>query len=149
MTARTTWTVAIAGLLGVNVIAAVTLAVLAHRGGAQVIPDYYAKASHYDDQMARSAVSQALGWRVDVQLAGGVVDATVVDAAGRSIDDARVRVTGYQRAHASEPIDVVLTAAADGRYRGTVAARRGWYDLEVTASAGASRFSRLVAVEAR
>ena len=149
MTARTTWTVAIAGLLGVNVIAAVSLAVLANRGAAQVIPDYYEKAAHYDDELARSATSHALGWRVDVTLAGGAVDAAVFDAAGRPLDGARVRVTGYQRAHAAEPLDVVLTGAGAGHYRSALALRGGWYDLVAAVDAGGSRFTRRVAVEAR
>jgi len=149
MTPRTTWTLAIVGLLGVNVVAAVILAVVANCGGAQVIPDYYAKAAHYDDELARSAVSQALGWRVDVVVVGGVIDAEVFDAAGQPIDRARVRVTGYQRAHASAPIDVVLVRAAPGRYRAELLARDGWYDLVAAVDAGASHFSRRVTVEAR
>ena len=149
MTARTRWTVAIVGALAVNVIAAVTLAVLANRGAAQVIPDYYAKAAHYDDELARSAASQALGWRVDVTVQGGVIDAAVIDAAGRPIEGAQVRVTGYQRAHAAELIDVALVSSGPGHYHGALAARRGGYDLVATVELGASRFSRRVAVEVR
>jgi nitrogen fixation protein FixH len=149
MTARTKWAVAIVGLLAVNVIAAVTLAVLANRGAAQVIPDYYAKAAHYDDELARSAASQALGWRIDVMVQGGAIDAAVIDAEGRPIEGAQVRVTGYQRAHAAEPIVVALVSSGPGRYHGALAGRRGWYDLLVTVELGASRFSRRVTVEMR
>lgn len=147
--ARSKWPFAIAGLLAVNVIAAATLAVLANRGGAQVIPDYYAKASHYDDELSRSAASQALGWRVDVALIGGRVDATVTDAAGKPIEVARVRLTGYQRAHASERFDVELSAAAGGHYRGVVPGRPGWYDLVASAQTAGAHFTRRLVVEAR
>jgi nitrogen fixation protein FixH len=149
MTARSKWPFAIAGLLAVNVIAAVTLAVLANRGGAEVIPDYYAKASHYDDELARSAMSQALGWRVEVALAGTRIDATVSDAAGKPIEAARVRITGYQRAHASELIDVELIATYAGHYRGAVPGRAGWYDLVASVEAGDAHFTRRVVAEAR
>ena len=88
MTAGWKWSVAIVGLLAVNVIAMVVLAVLAHHGGAQVIPDYYAKATHYDDELTRSSRSKALGWRVAVSIDGAAIDATVVDAAGAPIADA-------------------------------------------------------------
>jgi nitrogen fixation protein FixH len=149
MTARSKWPFAIAGALAVNVIAAVALAVLARRGAAQVIPDYYAKAAHYDDELARSAASQALGWRVDVTLTGGRVEATVSDATGAPIDAARVRITGYQRAHASELIDVELTATARGHYRGAMSARAGWYDLVASVETGAAQFTRRVVAEAK
>jgi len=43
------WTIAIAGLLGVNVVASVVLAMTASHGSSQVIPDYYERAVHYDD----------------------------------------------------------------------------------------------------
>ena len=149
MTARTTWTAAIVGLLAVNAIAAITLAVLANHGAAQVIPDYYTKAAHYDDELDRSTISRSLGWRVDVALGRGAIDAAVFDAAGRPIEGARVRVTGYQRAHAAEPIDVVLATASAGRYHAQVDDRAGWYDLVVAVDARGSQFSRHVAAEAR
>jgi nitrogen fixation protein FixH len=149
MTAQRTWLVAIAGLLGVNVVAMIVLAVVANHGTSQVIPDYYARAAHYDDELARSTVSQALGWRVDVAIDRGAIAATVRDAAGQAIDGAQVRITGYQRAHASDAVDVALSVAATGHYRGTVPARRGWYDLVAVVDARGARYTQHVVVEAR
>jgi nitrogen fixation protein FixH len=147
--ARWTWTLAIAGLLAANVVAMATLAVVAHRDAAQVIPDYYARATRYDDELTRSAASRALGWRVDLAVASGTVDAVVSDASGRPITGARVRVTGYHRAHASERLDLELTAAAAGRYRGVIAGRIGRYDLEASVEAAGAHYSQRVTVEAR
>jgi nitrogen fixation protein FixH len=149
MTAQRTWLVAIAGLLGVNVVAMIVLAVVANHGTSQVIPDYYARAAHYDDELARSTVSQALGWHVDVAIDRGAIAATVRDATGQAIDGARVRITGYQRAHASEGLDVALFAEADGRYRGVVRAQPGRYDLVAAVDARGARYTQHVVVEAR
>jgi nitrogen fixation protein FixH len=149
MTAGRTWLLAIAGLLAANVIAMAILAVVAHRGGAQVIPDYYARAAHYDDELASSSSSQALGWHIEVAIVGDVIDAMVVDASGAPIDGAAVHITGYQRAHASDLVDIALGATAAGHYRGTLAARRGWYDLVARVDARGARYSRRVVVEAR
>lgn len=149
MTARWRWLLAIAGLLGANVVAMAILAVVASHGGAQVIPDYYARAAHYDDELASSSRSQALGWRVGVSVAGHAIDATVVDAAGTPIDGATVRITGYHRAHASDVVDIVLAATAAGHYRGTMPERRGWYDLVARVDARGARYTRRVVVEAR
>jgi nitrogen fixation protein FixH len=149
MTARWKWLIAIAGLLVANLIAMVILAVAANRGGAQVIPDYYAKATRYDDELASSTRSQALGWRVDVSIAGDAIDATVVDASGAAITGATVRITGYQRAHASEVVVVVLAAVDAGHYRGAMPGRRGWYDLVARVDARGERYTRRLVVEVR
>jgi len=149
MTPQRKWLVAIAALLGANVVAMVVLAVVASHGTSQVIPDYYARAVHYDDEMARATVSRALGWRVEIAMIGGAIDATVRDAAGRAIDGARVRVTGYQRAHAADAVDVALSAATAGHYRSAVAARPGRYDLVATVDAGSARYTQHLVVEAR
>jgi nitrogen fixation protein FixH len=149
MTAAWKWLIAIAGLLIANVLVMVTLAVIANRGGAQVIPDYYARATHYDEELASAARSQALGWRIDVAIAGDAIDVTVVDASGAAITGATVRITGYQRAHASEVVDVVLTAADAGHYRGALLGRRGWYDLVACVDARGERYTERFVVEAR
>lgn len=149
MTARRKWPLAIGGLLIGNVIAMVVLAVVANDGGTQVIPAYYDRAAHYDDELARASASRALGWHAEVAIAAGAIDVTVSDAAGRAVDGARVRVTGYQRAHAGEPVDVELARVGDGQYRAGVRERRGWHDLTVVADRGDAHYQQRVAVEAR
>lgn len=149
MTPKLKWIIAIAGLLGANVVAMVILAVIANNGTNEVIPNYYARAAHYDDELARSSVSQALGWRVEVAIAGGAIDATVRDAAGLAIDGAQVRITGYQRAHAAEPIDVALSAAAGGHYGGAVRPQAGRYDLVAVVDARGARYTQRLVVDAR
>ena len=149
MTPRLTWTLAITGLLAVNVAAMVILAVVANDGATQVIPAYYDKAAHFDDEIDRASASRALGWHAEVAMARGAVEVTVSDAAGRAIDDARVRITGYQRAHAAETLDVELAMVGGGRYRGEVREHLGWHDLTVVADRGAAHYLQHVAIEAR
>ena len=148
MTAGMKWLLAIAGLLAANVIAMVVLTVVAHHGTSQVIPAYYDKAVHYNNELDRSATSRALGWHAEVAIAGGAIDVAVADASGAALDGARVRVTGYQRAHADDTVDVVLAATGRGHYRGP-AARRGWHDLTVIAERDGAQYTQHVAVEAR
>jgi nitrogen fixation protein FixH len=149
MTAWWKWLLAITGLLAANVVAMGILAVVACHDGAQVIPDYYARAAHYDDELASSSRSQALGWHVEVSVAGDAIDATVIDAAGAPIDGAEVRVTGYQRAHASDAVDVLLAARGAGHYRGALPGRRGSYDLVARVDARGAHYTRRLVVEAR
>ena len=149
MTPRKAWAIAIVGLLGVNVVAMVILAVVANDGGTQVIPAYYDKAAHYDDEIDRARVSRALGWHAGVVMAGGAIEVVLSDAAGHAIDGATLRVTGYHRVHAADPFDVVLAKAGGGRYRGDVRDRPGWHDLTVVADRAGVRYLQHVTVEAR
>jgi nitrogen fixation protein FixH len=149
MTARWKWLIAVGGLLAANMVAMIVLLVVAHRDGAQVIPDYYARATHYDDELTSSSRSLALGWRLDVSVAGDAIDASVVDASGAPITGAAVHVTGYQRAHASDVVDIALAATGGGHYRGAMPARRGWYDLVARVDARGVRYTRRVVVEVR
>jgi nitrogen fixation protein FixH len=149
MTARRTWIFAIVGLLGANVVAMTILAVVATNGGTQVIPAYYDKAAHYDDELDRAEVSRVLGWHADVVMAGGAIDVVVSDAVGGPIDGASVRITGYQRAHASDELNVALHALGGGHYRGEFHERRGWHDLTVFAARASARYMQHVAIEAR
>jgi len=130
-------------------VAGINAFIAAHHGSAQVIPDYYAKATHYDDELDSSSRSRALGWRVDLAAAGDVIDATVVDAAGAPITDAAVHITGYQRAHAAETVDIALAATSAGHYRGALPGRRGWYDLVARVEARGAQYTRRIVVEAR
>ena len=149
MTAGSKWLLAIAGLLVANVIAMLTLAVAANRGGAQVIPDYYARATHYDDELDSSSRSQALGWHVDVTVAGDAIDAAVMDASDAPIVGAAVHMTGYQRAYAAETVDIALAATSAGHYRGMMSGRRGWYDLVARVEARGAQYTQRIVVEAR
>ena len=149
MTPRIRWIVAIAGLLFGNVVAMVILAVVANNGATQVIPSYYDKAAHYDDEIDRASASRALGWHTEVAIAGGAIDVMVSDGAGQAIDGARVRITGYQRAHAVDGLDVELAMVGAGHYRGSVRERRGWHDLTIAADRGDAHYLQHVAVEVR
>jgi nitrogen fixation protein FixH len=149
MTAAMRWWLAIGGLLAANVIAMVLLAVVANDGGTQVIPAYYDRAVHFDDEIDRASASRALGWHAEVAIAAGAIDVTMSDASGHAVDGARVRVTGYQRAHAGDPVDVELARVGGGHYRAGLRERRGWHDLTVLAELGDAHYQQHVAIEAR
>lgn len=149
MTPAMRWWLVISGLLVGNALAMVLLAVIAGDGGTQVIPAYYDRAVHFDDEIDRASASRALGWHAEVAIAAGQIDVTMSDGSGHPVDDARVRVTGYQRAHAGEPVDVELARVGGGHYRAGLRERRGWHDLTVVAERGDAHYQQRVAVEAR
>ena len=149
MTAATKWTIAIVVLLGRNVSALVALATAANTSKAQIIPDYYDRAAHYDDALDEATRSVATGWTAQVALARTTVEVSARDAAGRPLEGATVRVTGYPRVHAVDALDVSLMARGAGRYAVTLAAPvHGAYDLRVTVERDGQRYVQAASIEA-
>lgn len=95
MNPTTKWILAIVGLLAGNMVAMGVLIAASHNGASQVIPQYYDKAVHYDDQIDQAKRNARLGWPVGAVVQG---DTLVVTGAP---DGATVHVTGYPRAHAN------------------------------------------------
>ncbi len=148
MTPKTRWIVAILVLLGGNVVAMVTLAVVANVGHSEVIPSYYEQSTHYDDTMRAAEASRALGWHMTATLSDGTLEVSVRDAAGAPLLGAQVRASGYPRAHAHERIDISLAAAAAGSYRGTADRTTGLHDLAITIERDGKTFAQSLVIEA-
>ena len=146
MKPATKWIAAIGGLLGANVVASVVLATTAARGASQVIPDYYESGVHYDTAIDHAVASRATGWRVHATMVGTSLVVTVRDASGALVDGARVRATGYQRAHASEPFALVL-AGVDGAYRAPIVAPAGTCDVELVIERGREAYNQHLVLE--
>jgi len=149
MSAGMRWTLAIVGLLVGNILAGVVLIVFAHHGQSRVIPHYYERAVHYDDVLDQAAANRALGWRVDAEIAHGVVTAHVQDRGGVPLAGARVHVAGYARAHAERRYAEDLMAAGAGTYQAPARHAPGWNDLTITIERGGARYVRRMAIEAR
>ena len=127
MSAGTRWIAAIVGLLAANLVAMGVLMGAAQSGRSQVIPDYYAKAVHYDDALDQAAKNRSLGWRVTPRWAGEFV-ADVVDRAGAPL------------------VGATVTIEKRGR---TAGQRRGIYDLTITVTRGRDVFVETIAADAR
>lgn len=150
MSAATRWTLAIIALLGGNLVAMVVLATTASREDAQVIPDYYEKAVHYDEAIDEAARSEALGWSAEPTLLASTLEVRVLDRAGNTVTGARVQVDGYPRAHAVDRIDTKLVASGPGVYRVRLAGQRlGWHDLRIVVEHEGQRFTQQATVEGR
>jgi len=149
MTAATKWTIAIVVLLGGNITAMVALTTAANTSKAQVIPDYYDHAAHYDDALDEATRSVATGWTAEASLSRTIVEVSARDQAGRVLDGAVVRVTGYPRAHAANTLDTTLLARGAGRYAVRLATPvQGAFDLRVTVERDGQRYVQAASLEA-
>jgi len=149
MSAKLRWVIAIVGLLGVNVVATVVLAVAANDGETQIIPAYYEKAAHYDDMIDQARTNRALGWHAAVAFARDSVDVVVSDAHGAALDGAHVMVVGYQRAHAARELAIDLAAVGGGRYHAATHQMTGMHDLTIDVVRDGAHFTQRAAVEVR
>jgi nitrogen fixation protein FixH len=144
------WILIVVGLLAGNVIAVIALIAAAGPATAdRIVPDYYARAARFDEQIVEDTASAALGWRVEVAFASGGLEVRVRSAAGAPVAGARVEVTGYHRAHAAQTIALVPVEVAPGVYRTPFAAAAGWWDVTVRSSLDHDRHVARFAVEAR
>jgi nitrogen fixation protein FixH len=129
----TRWILAIVGLLAANVIAQGVLIAASHSGASQVIPSYYDKAVHYDDQIDQARRNTELGWPVVATADHGTIAITGAPAG------ATVSVTGYPRAHADRPF--ALTGAR------VASPAHGWLDLTITVDRNGDHFVQHQALE--
>ena len=76
------------------------------RSGTDLVSkDYYARAEHYDDQLAAEAANRATGWRTRLSAGPETVTLAVTDAQGRPVTG----LTGDARAY--RPSDAALDQA--------------------------------------
>ena len=134
MNPTTKWILAIVGLLAGNMVAMGVLIAASHDGGSQVIPQYYEKAVHYDDQIDQAKRNAKLGWTIAAEAQG---DALVITGAPA---DATVHVTGYPRAHADRTFALAGTRAPLPAH--------GILDLTIAVDRGADHFVQRQMLEA-
>jgi nitrogen fixation protein FixH len=143
------WTTAIVGLLAGNVIAMVILATVARIGHSEVIPDYYEKATRYDDVMAQRTTNDRLGWHVVTSIVRGELEVVVRDRFDHPVEGATIRATGLARAHASEHFERILDGRGPGRYGALADDRAGVHDVTLVIERAGLRFVEAAVVDAR
>lgn len=126
MNPATKWILAIVGLLAGNVIAQGVLIAASHTGASQVIPSYYDKAVHYDDQIDQAHRNAQLGWPITASTDHGAI---VIAGAPAG---ATISITGYPRAHADHPFALTGARAASPAH--------GWLDLTITVDRGGDHY---------
>jgi nitrogen fixation protein FixH len=148
------WPAIVLGLLAAHVLL-MAWAVMKATGdrSAIVIPDYYVKSLHWDQDKAELARSAALGWTVKLTPAGtadsvGLVPVliTLNDKSGAPLSADSLELTYCHQAHA----DRVLTArlqpesatTPNGRYLQALSLPQpGFYSFSVVAIRGTDRFT--------
>lgn len=141
MSAGTRWILIVIGLLVGNAVAVVVLIGSAGGTTGRVLPDYYDRAAAWDDTMAETARSSALGWSGQTLAHGRTVEVTLHDRTGAPLTGAAVSLRGFPRGDADAIADVELAAVTPGRYRGQwPGAQGGLHDVTIVATRGGDRW---------
>jgi nitrogen fixation protein FixH len=122
-----------------------------------VEPDYYARAVHWDDELAQRSRNAALGWRLSPTLSrdgsdGVHVRVRLSDAGGRPVVGASLEVEAFAIARSAQVQRMTLASAGDpaeGAYDGRLAlSHPGQWELRVSVTRGEERFTAVHRVEA-
>ncbi len=138
------WPIAIAGVLGVTVLANGVLLYEANKGdGSAYEEDYYRKAVEWDSTAAQSRRNASLGWRLVGSLdRSGVISVQLLGPAGAPLDSARIALDGFAVAHATGAFSARLTPSPDHRYGASVRLdHSGLHEVRFTVLRGADRFT--------
>lgn len=135
-------------LLGASLVGGLTMANIAvDDPGFALEPEYYARATRFDEEQSRRTQSARLGWSVRVAEfgAGAEPDGVVLalsERDGRPLTAARVSVVAFANARAARRFTVELTERAPGLYGARLPApRAGLWELRVTARRASDELS--------
>lgn len=146
------WPGMVFGLIGLNVSVVALTLYLAHSDASFAVePDYYQKALAWDESTRLAARSADLGWKaaLDVSASGTArepwISLRLTDRQGAAVADARVEVTAFASARASERRKVPLREVAPGVYSAALTgAQAGTWEFAISADKGADRFQASV-----
>jgi len=145
---RSPWPYAIVGLLAAHVSAMMfAVQIAGGSSGHAILPEYYDRASTWDEVRAAAARSAALGWTLDVtpaSLGDGTgqrrVSLVLRDAAGDPVAGAAVQVRVYHHS-VGERQTAAASALPDGGYVALLPMERvGAYEVETLATLDGQEF---------
>lgn len=129
------WPGLVVGLLLFNIGVSMTILHFASSdGGAQIVPDYYARSVDYDQELQNKRASAALDWSVEIVFEDQQAALDVVDDNHRPVDGLEGTITFYRphRAEAEATVDIAASPDEAGRYYFANAADQpGLWDLQI------------------
>ena len=147
------WPLIVIGLLGTHFVLMIVAATIAtHDRSFAVMPNYYEQGLNWDKSQALKRQSEKLGWKITIAPATTVdsagrraVEIVLADAQGHAIPSARVEITYFHHANATQLFEIAGTTSHDGRIALLTPMRTaGFYDFRCTASANNVNFATTI-----
>jgi len=139
------WPVAIAGVLGVTVVANGFILYEANHGPTAIEGDYYRKAVDWDSTLAQEERNSELGWTITASLdRTGRLVAHLANQAGRPIEGARMTVEGFAIAY-EDGFTTSLGPEPGAQYGGQIPLTHGGlHELRFLVHRGRDRFTAVL-----
>ena len=143
------WPLAVTAILGITVAANIWLIRTASGDPSFAIEEnYYERGVRWDDELAQRATNRALGWKIVATMTregtgnGAVLHVMLTDSAVAPIEGASIVVKAMHVARARNPVELVLSSDAPGRYLARLPVERaGLWELRIDVHRGADRFT--------
>ncbi len=143
------WPIGIAAVLVLSSVGQIVFATVASRDKSFAVEgDYYAKAVHWNDELAQRKENSQLRWRVTptLQLGAGNGEGSIAveirDSTGAAVTGATVQVLAMHNARANRQLSAQLSEAGGGVYRGALPAQRpGEWELRFSVTRGHEHFT--------
>lgn len=158
---RSAWPMLVVGLISINmVVVGITIYLATGRGAASVEPDYYHKATQWDQTAQRKAASDRLGWSMSLAVRAAPHSAAhasvgsaspepsqcelrleLHDAQAAPIEHAAVEVEAFHNAFSRERLYLKLAESAKGVYSvPALITRPGHWHFRIRADRGTQIF---------
>lgn len=140
------WAFVPVGLLGVLLtIQAVMVTLAVHDPGFALEPEYYQKASEWDQHQRQVLASERLSWRAQLTVTRGASGHTLtlrlVDAQGQPLQGVQVTLDYFHNARAAQRSQVTLPQVGAGTFAIDVSLRRpGLWVFQLQATRGSDVF---------
>lgn len=150
------WPIGITLVLALTVGVNVWVAVVANDDPSfSIEQDYYRKAVDWDKEMEQESENQRLAWRAEPTLGaytlryGAPLQLRLVDADGKPISGAVVKVKAFFNARAGQVFEATMRATAPDTYRVTLPVNHsGQWELQFDVSHENDRFTSSARLEA-
>jgi hypothetical protein len=141
---RLLWPILIVGLICTHVVFCVATVIIALQDRSFAIePDWYQKGLRYEETIRQKRENDRLGWQVAIHVGAPLIGpqrnvvCTIMDRAGRPVEDATVDLVAFAHVRAKDRRSLVLLPQGHGTYVNTMAFEHpGVWEFRLAVKAG-------------
>ena len=147
------WPILLTSLISIHIVSVVVMVIVAtHDSSFAIEPDWYQKGLHYEQTAQQQRENSRLGWSVQLDVGQPLtgtnrrnVTCTVLDRAGKPVENATVDLVAFAHLRASNRTSSVLLPHDGGEYGATMAFEDpGMWEFRLVITRGAETFTQIV-----
>ena len=147
------WPIFLTSLISIHIVSVVVMVIVAtHDSSFAVEPDWYQKGLHYEQTAQQQRENSRLSWSVQLDVGQPLtgtnrrnVTCTVLDRAGKPVENATVDLVAFAHLRASNRTSSVLLPQEGGEYGATLAFEDpGMWEFRLVITRGPETFTHIV-----